>query len=210
MVRSGSATHLANCTRLWCSKYLQKHPQDLPWEAEVRRPAHTTGRLTRSNAFARSSTRATAPKSSSPARCWNLSISNRISQTVRWAPPFRPSVASQSARCFLCHFATSGALRASHQRIHVVINASGLSLVTFFGIKKNIVVQACCAISNFVPPFPRIPPLLPRGLLDGSHRTPLLSLPCTISTIFSIHTLLTLATLPPTFSSPLFSKACPP
>ena len=55
-----------------------------------------------------------------------------------------PSVASQSTLYFCCHFATSGALRASHQRINVGISAIGLSLVTFFGIKKNIVAQACC------------------------------------------------------------------
>ena len=42
------------------------------------------------------------------------------------------------------HFATSGALKASHQRINVGMSAIGLSLVTFFGIKTNIVVHACC------------------------------------------------------------------
>ena len=48
---------------------------------------------------------------------------------------------------FCCHFPTSGALKASHQRINVGINAIGLSLVPFFGIKKNFVVQACCGHS---------------------------------------------------------------
>ena len=37
MVWSGSATHPSNCTRVWCSKYPQKHPPDFPCEAEVRR-----------------------------------------------------------------------------------------------------------------------------------------------------------------------------
>ena len=54
-------------------------------------------------------------------------------------------MASQSTRYLCCHFATSGALRASHQRINVGMSAIGLSLVTFFGIKKNIVVHACCS-----------------------------------------------------------------
>ena len=48
--------------------------------------AQTTGRLTRSKPFARSSTRTTAPISSPPARYLNLSISINISQTVRWTP----------------------------------------------------------------------------------------------------------------------------
>ena len=74
-------------------------------------------------------------------RYFNLSIS---SHTVRWAPPFLSSAASQSTRYFCCHFVTSGALRASHQRINVGKSAIGPSLVTLFGTKKNIVVQACC------------------------------------------------------------------
>ena len=51
---------------------------------------------------------------------------------------------------------------------NVDIGAIGLSLVTFFGIKKNIVVQSCCGhlllllSSN------------PEGLLGESHRIPLL------------------------------------
>ena len=48
---------------------------------------------------------------------------NMISQTVRCAPPLRPSVASHSIRYLYCHFATSGALRASHQRIIASISA---------------------------------------------------------------------------------------
>ena len=73
----------------------------------------------------------------------NLSMSTNISHTVCWAPPLLPSVASQSTRYFICHFATSGALKAFYQRINVGMSAIGLSLVTFFGIKKNIVRCAC-------------------------------------------------------------------
>ena len=47
------------------------------------------------------------------------------------------SSSSHSIR-YLC------ALIAFHQRINVGISAIGLSLVTFFGIEKNIVVQARC------------------------------------------------------------------
>ena len=64
--------------------------------------------------------------------------------TVCWAPPCLPSVAYPFTRYFSCHSATSGALTASHQRTNVGTSAIGLSLVTFFGIKKNIVVHACC------------------------------------------------------------------
>ena len=39
MVVSGSAAHPSNCTRLCCSKIPTKHPQDLSWEAELRRPS---------------------------------------------------------------------------------------------------------------------------------------------------------------------------
>ena len=38
-----------------------KHPQDLPWETEVCRPGPDHRKLTRSKAFARSRTKATAP-----------------------------------------------------------------------------------------------------------------------------------------------------
>ena len=110
----------------------------------MRCPGHATGKLTSSKAFARSRIQATAPCSSAFAFLLHLSISIHTSHTVRRAVPFRPSVASQSTRYFCCHFATSGTLNASHQRVNVGISAIGLSLVTFLGIKKNIVVPACC------------------------------------------------------------------
>ena len=113
MVWSGSATHPSNCTRVWCSKYTQKHPPDFPWEAEVRRPS---------------------PGPEARPKFLDLLPYSRISHTVCWA----------STRYFCCHFATSGALRASNQRINVGMSEIGLSLVTFFGIKKHIAVHACC------------------------------------------------------------------
>ena len=83
-------------------------------------------------------------------------------------------------RYFCCHFVTSGALRASHQRISVGISAICLSLVTFSGIRKNIVVQACCGHSPLCS-SPRIPRFLLSFLLSSpvallgwkpSHPTP--------------------------------------
>ena len=85
MVRSGSATHPSNCTLLWCPKYPHSTRKISLGKLKCVAQAHTTGRLSRPNTFAKSSTRATAPKSSSPARYLNLSISIRISQTVRCA-----------------------------------------------------------------------------------------------------------------------------
>ena len=96
---------------------------------------------------------------------------------------FALSVASQSTRYFCCHFATSGALRASHQRVNVSISAIGLSLVTIFGVKKNIVVQACCG--NFPLRSTFFTPVFALQSLDASR-------------------------LPPISSIPHFSKACPP
>ena len=57
----------------------------------------------------------------------------KISHIVCWTPP----VASHSTWYFCRHVATSGALKASHQRINVGISATSFSLVTFFGIKKK-------------------------------------------------------------------------
>ena len=69
------------------------HPQYLPWETVQ---AHTAGRMTSSNAFARSSTNATAPNSSSPARHLNISHLQQKFPTVCWAPPVRHLKCSQS------------------------------------------------------------------------------------------------------------------
>ena len=61
MVRSGSATHPSNCTRLWCSKYPQSTRKIFLGKLKCVAQAHT-----RWQAFARSSTRATAPVSGVP------------------------------------------------------------------------------------------------------------------------------------------------
>ena len=63
---------LRTAPRLWCSKYPQKQTQDLSWEVEVRRPG-PNHREADSLKSRRSTTNATAPKSSSPARYLNLS-----------------------------------------------------------------------------------------------------------------------------------------
>ena len=74
----------------------------------------------------------------------NLSTSSKISHTIRSAPQFRQSEASHSIRDLYRPSATSRALRAVHHRTIVGISAIGCSLVTFFGIKKKSVLQACC------------------------------------------------------------------
>ena len=149
MVRSGSAAHLSNYTRLWCSKYPQSTRKIFLGKLTCVAQAHTTGRLTRSNAFARSRTRATAATTSSPALYLNLSIPIRTSQTVRWAPPFRPSVASQSTRYFSCHFATSGALKRfpppnqrRHQRNRPLTRDILRYLILFCQIQEDFWVEA--------------------------------------------------------------------
>ena len=84
------------------------------------------------------------------------------------------------------------------------MSAIGLSLVTFFGIKKNIVVQACCGHFPLCPTFsksstisPVVPLSSPRRPLGGSRRIPLLFSPCT-------------GKASSTSSIPQFSKARPP
>ena len=206
MVWSGSATHPSNCTRLWCSKYRQSTRKILLGKLKCVAQAHITRRLTRSKAFARSRTKATAPKSSSSARDLNLSISVKILQNVRWAPPFRPSLASQSIRYLCCHFATSRALVASNQRINVGISAIGSPLVTSFGIKKNIVVQACCGHFPLCSTSSKTPHLLlllsnPEAPLGGCRRTPLLFLHCKASTPSPDRSLSALARPPPISST---------
>ena len=108
-------------------------------------------------------------------------------------------------------------LRASHQRINVGTSAIDLSLDTFFGIKKNIVVHACCGHLPLCSTFTKnstssfvVSCAKSRELLGESRHIPLLSLPCTISTLFSLSHFLALAALPPIFSAPHFAKSFPP
>ena len=56
VVWSGSATHLPNCTRLWCSKYSQSTREMCMERLTCVAQPHTIGRVTRSRASAKSST----------------------------------------------------------------------------------------------------------------------------------------------------------
>ena len=175
--------------------------------------AHTTRRLTRSKAFARSRTKATSPKSSSHARYFNLSTFPKLSAEFLH---FAHGEASHSIRYLCCHFATSGALKASHQRTTVGMSAIGISLVTFFGIKNNIVVHACCGHFSTVFHFFKnsttssvVSLVKSKGTFGWKQSHPLLSLPCTISTLSPVRILLALVGLPPISSIPHFSKSCP-
>ena len=109
---------------------------------------------------------ATAPNSSSPARYFEPLHFHQIVPNCSLSSSISASVASESIRYLCCHFATSGALIASHQRINIGMSGICLSHITLFGTKKNIVVQACCGLSNSVPPSPRVPPLLLLFLLS--------------------------------------------
>ena len=88
----------------------------------------------------------------------------------------------------------SSALKPSHQRINVGISASGLSLVTFFGIKKKIVVHACCGHFPLCSTFFKNSTIsvAPRS---GSRHTLLLFLLYTVSALFPSDTLLALDVL---------------
>ena len=169
-----------------------------------------------SKAFAWFCTKATVPWSSSLAFSSNLFISITISHTVCWAPPLLPSVASHSTRYFCCHFATSGALNASHHRINVGISAIGLSLMTFFGIRKNIVVHACCGYLPLCSTFSMnstIPLLVSfvksKGTLGWkpSHSTPVFAL--YFLDAFSNYFHSASAALPPISSAPHSSTVYP-
>ena len=109
---------------------------------------------------------------------------------------------------------TSEALIASHQRINVGVGmtAIGLSLVTFFGMKKNIVRAGLLRSSSTLlhlfqechHSYSCVLLSSPGGLLGGSHRIPLLLLPYTISTPFSHYDKAS-----SNFFNSSFSKACP-
>ena len=127
----------------------------------------------------------------------------RISHTVCWAPPCLPSVAS------------SGALTTSHQRINVGMSAIGLSLVTFFGIKKKY-RRACLLrpFSTLLHLFQELHCVSSCFLChiqeDFFGRRP--SEPTPVFALYNLDTfpirpLLALAGLPPISSTPHFSKA---
>ena len=129
----------------------------------------------------------------------------------------RPPVASHSMRYLFCHFATSGALSTSHQRIIFGKSASGLSLVAFFGIKKNIVVQACCChLPQMFHPLQELHHFsscfscqIPRNV--GMKAIAPCSCLClvTLRRLLQITFFFTSACPPPASSTPHFSTACP-
>ena len=160
-----------------------KHPQYLPWKMEVRssRPDHR-----KTDSFE------SLCQVQDQGYCLLIFISCMKFETCHLQQNFpdcmlRSSSASvnstHSILYLCCHFATSGARKASHHRIIVGISASGRSLVTFFGMKKNMVVQACCGhfphCSTFSRNFTTSSPvsfIKPIGTLCENHRNPLLSL----------------------------------
>ena len=159
--------------------------------------AQTTGRLTLSNGSVRSRTKATAPCSPSFAFPSNLSISINISHTKGY---------------FSCHFA--GALKASHPRIDVGISAIGLSLVTFFGIKKKH--RRACLLRPLSTLFHLLYVRTRRFLLSFLQVQRNLGVeavtPHSCFALYSLDTFskLALEVLPPIFSVPHSPKASPP
>ena len=108
--------------------------------------------------------------------------------------------------------------KASHHRSNVGMSAIDLSLVTFFGIKKNIVrtrllplfstlFHLLWELHDFTYRFPLLSPREPQG---GSHQTLLLFFLHTISTLLPSDSLSALAMLLPHFSIPHSSMAYPP
>ena len=121
--------------------------------------------------------------------------------SLRYDHPWRPSPRDT----FCCHFATSGDLRASHQRINVDRSAIGLSLVTFFGLVRhlppcstllqelhNLSSRFFCQVQKY----------------DGSHHVLHLFLLCTFLMPFPSHLLSTSATLLTFSSTPHSSMVC--
>ena len=104
--------------------------------------AQTTGRLTRSNAFARSSTNSPSILSfcsSIESLHFHQYFPHCGRSSFRFDHPWRPNHLDASA-------ATSPllVLQGFPPTDHVGTSAIGLSLVTFSRTKQNIVVQACC------------------------------------------------------------------
>ena len=177
-----------------------QHPHDLRLETEVRRPSPD-----HQNADSLETLR----------QLQNQGHRTLIFCLCSSIKSFHFHQASQSTRYFCCHFSTSGALRASHQRINVGICAIGLSHVTFFGIRKNIVVQTCCGHLPHCSTFSKnstISPLISfgksRGSLGWNPSHPTLSLLCTFLLPFPSRLLSTSAALPHISSTPHSSRVC--
>ena len=81
----------------------------------------------------------------SPNKWENVLLKSRATCPKRSALP-------HPTGCLSCYCDTSGARNHSHHRIKVVTRAMGRSLVTFLGIRKNVVVQQVVAISHTAQP----------------------------------------------------------
>ena len=174
MVWSGSATHRSNCTRLRCSKYPHSTRKISLGKLKCIAQSHTTGRLTRSNAFARSNTNETALNSSSPARYLKLSISNKISQTVCFN-----AVLLVPLRHLRCSQSFPPSCLRRHKRNRPRTGA------IFRNQKRTSLSKLAAATFHFVPPFPKTPQFLflflssrPMGFFGWkpSHPSPVFSL----------------------------------
>ena len=117
-----------------------QNPQCLHWETEVRCPSPDHRKTDSLKGFRRKAT----VLDPLLLLCHQISpFPSRL--PILFAEPSISPVSSVPLYAILllplCH---SWCSEASHQRINVCISAFGLSLVTFFGIEKNIVVHACC------------------------------------------------------------------
>ena len=219
MVRSGSAAHPSNCIRLLCSQYPRGTRNIFLEKLKCVAQAYTTGRLTRSNAFARSSTKATAPTSSSSAPYLNLSISIKIfaklsAELLHVGHPWRPN----QCRYFCCHFATSCALRCfppTDQRRHK--RNRPLTRDISSESRRTSLCKLVAAIFLLVPHFRShstiFSPCLFRQVYMGILGVEAIaSYSCflPISKFFQLRTQLALVGLPLSSSIPHFSKICPP
>ena len=130
MVVSGSAAHPSNCTHLWCSKQPHSTRKIILGKLRDVAQAQTTGRLT----FARSRT-----KAQPLILCFCSS-----SKSLHFHQYFPHCTLSSSMSPVGGVALDAILLLPLPGAVNVGMSAIGLSLVTFLGIKKNIVVQACC------------------------------------------------------------------
>ena len=89
----------------------------------------------------------------SPNKWENVPLKSRATCPKRSALP-------HPTRCLSCYCDTSGARNHSNHRIKVGTSAMGRSLVTFLGVRKNVVVQQVVAISHTAQPSRRISQIL--------------------------------------------------
>ena len=154
-----------------------KHPQDLPWEAEVRRPCPH-----RMETDSLEGLRQVQHQS----HCSPIFFTCPISKSLPIQQDFPVRLLSSSISA-INSFPINTALQLPLRHLkcsqsfsptyNVGISAIGLWLVTFFGLRKNIVVQACCGHIPLCSTSPATQPPLhlfllsnPGKLLGGSHR----------------------------------------